>query len=85
MFAAVARQRGMNQTTLSVTGMSCNSCVARIDRAVRAVEGVSTVEVELRKGLVHIQHAPDVVASQLIEGVRAAGYPSQVAANDHAA
>jgi copper chaperone CopZ len=84
MFLVVARQRGMRQTTLSVTGMRCNSCVARIDRAMRAVAGVASIEVELRKGLVHIQHAPNVVASQLIEGVRAAGYASEVAANDAA-
>jgi Cu+-exporting ATPase len=84
MIAVAARQRGMTQTTLSVTGMSCNSCVARIDRAVRAVAGVSTVDVELRSGLVRIQHAPNVLASHLIERVKAAGYASQVAAQGSA-
>jgi copper chaperone CopZ len=85
MIAALAHQRGMTHTTLSVTGMSCKSCVARIDRAVRALAGISSVEVELRNGLVHIQHAPNVLASQLIERVQAAGYPSQLVANDGAA
>jgi Cu+-exporting ATPase len=81
MIVVVTRQRGMTHTTLSVTGMSCKSCVARIDRAVRAVAGVSTVDVELRSGLVRIQHAPNVLASHLIERVKAAGYASQVAVN----
>jgi Cu+-exporting ATPase len=81
MIFGFRRQRDMTTTTLSVTGMSCKSCVARIDRAVRAIEGVSNVNVELNSGLVRIQHAPSVIASQLIDRVNAAGYPSQLAAD----
>jgi copper chaperone CopZ len=56
--------------------MSCKSCVARIDRAVRALAGISSVEVELRNGVVRIQH-PNVLASQLIERARACGRLSE--------
>ncbi|MCC1494310.1 heavy-metal-associated domain-containing protein [Cognatishimia sp. F0-27] len=35
------------QTTLVITGMSCASCVGRVERALGALEGVSGVAVNL--------------------------------------
>ena len=70
---------GMNETTLSVTGMNCNSCVSRINRAVNGLEGIHAIDVDLRHGLVRIQHAPQVLAEQLAARVRSAGYPAELA------
>jgi copper chaperone CopZ len=67
----------MQDTTLQVSGMTCKSCVARVNRALSSLDGVQEIEVELRRGLVRIRHAPELTATQLAERVSKAGYPSR--------
>jgi copper chaperone len=40
----------MSTTTYSVTGMTCEHCVAAVTREVRKIDGVSAVEIELVSG-----------------------------------
>lgn len=70
----------MQETTLTVSGMTCKGCVARVDRALRQLDGVEEVSVELGSGTVHIRHAPALTTSSLTENVSAAGYPCHVEA-----
>lgn len=69
----------MQETTLTVSGMTCKSCVARVDRALRELDGVEVVAVELRSGTVRIRHASALTTTSLIAKVSAAGYPSTAA------
>lgn len=66
----------MNQrdTILTVTGMSCGSCVRHITSALQAVPDVSKVNVQLRQGLVHVRHGETASVDELLEAVREAGY-----------
>ncbi|HVI03412.1 MAG TPA: heavy metal-associated domain-containing protein [Enhygromyxa sp.] len=73
------RRQGMQDTTLQVSGMTCKSCVARVNRALSALDGVREIEVELGRGTVRIRHAPELTATQLAARVSEAGYPSRVA------
>jgi copper chaperone len=68
----------MNQrdTILTVTGMSCGSCVRHVTSALRAVPGVSKVNVQLRAGLAEVQHDNEASVDALISAVREAGYES---------
>ncbi|MGF6274609.1 Cu+-exporting ATPase [Massilia sp. UYP11] len=70
----------MNKTVLHIEGMTCASCVARVEKALRAVPGVSGASVNLatEKASVQGQAAPGVLAA----AVRAAGYEAQVALPD---
>ena len=60
---------------ISVDGMSCASCVARVDRAVSAVPGVSGVAVNLASETVRF----DGPVGSVVEALAAAGYPARVA------
>lgn len=62
------------QTILTVTGMSCSSCVRHVSSALRAVPGVTTVDVQLRAGLAEVQHGDEASVDALISAVREAGY-----------
>jgi copper chaperone len=66
----------MQSTTLRVSGMTCNGCVAHIRRALSALEGVGEIEVELPSGTVRVRHAPALSVERLVETIRDAGYPS---------
>lgn len=64
-----------HQTTLTVAGMTCGSCVRRVTAALRAVPGVSAVEVRLRGGEAVVDHDPATApTTTLIAAVEQAGY-----------
>jgi copper chaperone len=70
-----------SETLLDVTGMSCQSCVSHIHRALRDLKGVDKVDVRLRDGRVLVQHDPSAAPiDSLIEALREAGYESSASA-----
>lgn len=61
-------------TTLNVRGMSCQSCVRHVEKAVRSVPGVQAVQVDLKSGDVRITHAPGADVAAMAAAIDAAGY-----------
>ncbi|KUZ09418.1 copper-transporting ATPase [Burkholderia diffusa] len=59
---------------LDIDGMTCASCVSRVERALAKVPGVTRASVNLATERATIDAAPDVSASQLADAVRQAGY-----------
>jgi copper chaperone len=65
------------ETTLTVEGMGCPSCVSHIDETLSELEGVQRVNVKLREGRVVVRHeAEKTSAAALIAALREAGYES---------
>ena len=64
-----------------VAGMTCSSCVNRITRALRKVDGVSTVRVDLRHETATVRRDPRRVAdTELAAAVASAGYQADLEA-----
>lgn len=63
--------------SLSVAGMSCGSCAARVRTALEAVEGVVSAEVTVRPGSAAVVATDAVDTNQLIAAVEAAGYRAE--------
>jgi len=60
-----------------VAGMTCGGCAARVERAIREIEGVSEVSVEVARGRAVVTFDAAIVAVSLIEAASArAGYPA---------
>jgi Cu+-exporting ATPase len=58
-----------------VAGMTCGSCVARIERTVKRVVGVESVRVSLRNETMTVRRDPALVSNAaLAQAVEAAGY-----------
>lgn len=81
----------METTQLKVDGMTCESCVASVTKALKRVPGVQNVEVDLDSGIarVHGEHAAHQV-SELVAALGEAGYEvgaatGAPAAHQHAA
>ncbi|WP_238367850.1 heavy metal translocating P-type ATPase [Mesobacterium pallidum] len=67
------------KVTLSIDAMSCASCVGRVDKALAAVPGVLSVNVNLAAETATVVYVEGVVApSDLIEASSAIGYPASV-------
>ena len=61
-------------TTLRITGMTCNGCVRHVDKALRAVRGVTAVEVSLPEQLAKVVHDESIGEAALVAAVESAGY-----------
>jgi len=57
---------------LSITGMKCQGCVSNVDKALKAVAGVSSATVSLEENSASV--TGDVSAAELIKAVEGAGY-----------
>ncbi|WPB87716.1 heavy metal translocating P-type ATPase [Sediminicoccus rosea] len=68
---------GTETTDLAIQGMTCASCVGRVERALREVPGVTDAAVNLATQRARVSHLPHVAATALIEAVRGAGYEAE--------
>ncbi len=60
-------------TDLSITGMSCQSCVARVEAALREIPGVEAVEVAI--GHARVLYQPDFASPiEMGRRIEALGY-----------
>src|SRR2546423_1055862 len=66
----------MNQR-LHITGMTCASCVMRVERSLKAVPGVQDVSVNLATEQATIHALPGVPVSALEAAIAKAGYAAQ--------
>ena len=72
----------MATTDLRLSGMSCASCAARIERGLNGLDGVQA-SVNFAVEQAHVEHGPEVTADELVHAVQQAGYRASVI--DHAA
>ena len=72
----LASQRTDHRETLdiAVSGMSCASCVARVEKALNAAPGVSGAVVNLATERARMTLAPNADGSSIVAAVRSAGY-----------
>jgi heavy metal translocating P-type ATPase len=68
--------------TLSVKGMTCASCVGRVERALKAAPGVSGAEVNLATETARIVTDGSIVAADLALVLEGAGYPARATTLD---
>lgn len=68
------------ETILDVDGMTCSSCIHRVQVALGDLEGVDEIEVKRKEGKVRIAHDSELAtADQLIKALGEAGYASRAA------
>ncbi|MDB5367121.1 MAG: copper-translocating P-type ATPase [Rhodospirillales bacterium] len=67
-------QQSAGRLTIPIQGMSCASCVGRVERALRAAAGVRTVSVNLATERAEIEFDRDALSAAPIDAVRNAGY-----------
>jgi Cu+-exporting ATPase len=71
-----ARTSALNDVTLQVSGMSCASCVRRVEKALLAVPGVQQASVNLATEKASIKALPNVPVAALTAALGKAGYPA---------
>jgi heavy metal translocating P-type ATPase len=59
---------------IPVGGMTCASCVGRVERAIRSVEGVAAASVNLATERARVRLGPGAEAAKVAEAIRDVGY-----------
>lgn len=67
----------MDQVTVSVSGMSCGHCVARVRKALAGLPGVAVEEVTIGEARVSIDPTLQSLAA-VLSALDAAGYPASL-------
>ena len=78
MNTATAPATALSDVTLQVSGMTCASCVRRVEKALQAVPGVQAASVNLATEKASVQALPNVPADALKAALDKAGYPATV-------
>jgi copper chaperone CopZ len=66
-------------TQLRSQELSCPSCVTKIEKALRALDGVQEAKVHFNTGRIVVEHDPQKVSSErLVDAIRSAGYEAAV-------
>ena len=71
---APAGAKALNRITLPVEGMSCASCIGRVERALAAVPGAADVSVNLATGRASLELPEGTSPLRAVEAIREAGY-----------
>ena len=66
------------KTTFSVSGMSCASCVSRVEKSLRDLPGVVSVSVNLASNRAIVEHTRDADIAGMLRAVADAGYGIEV-------
>lgn len=71
----------IRKTTLRSDGLSCPSCVSRIERELKRMDGVSDAKVIFSTGRIDVRHDPRLVTNaDLVRAVGNVGYTAKVTA-----
>jgi len=80
--AKTINQLGYNartqKSTFSVSGMSCASCVSRVEKSLQGLPGVVSVSVNLASNRAVVEHTQDADIAEMIHAVADAGYKMEL-------
>ena len=72
----------METINLTVSGMTCGSCVKHVEKAVSSIAGVEKVEVDLASGAVKVEGDVSQKVAQIIAALEEDGYPAKVSSGE---
>ena len=68
------RKAGTTMRTVNVSGMTCSHCVMRVTNALKEIEGVREVKVDLEHGTVVFEESIPVDMKTIVARLEEAGY-----------
>ena len=74
MNIAIAASPSQTDWSIPITGMTCASCVARVEKALARLPGVSSASVNLATETASLRRGPELHAGTITGTVEAAGY-----------
>lgn len=67
------------KTILRSRDLNCPSCITKIERALRDIDGVADAKVHFASGRIEVEHDPRLAeAARLVDAVARVGYTAKV-------
>jgi copper chaperone len=71
----------LKKTTLRSPELNCPSCVSKIERELKRLDGVENAEVHFSTGRIVVEHDPSrATTDALVQAIGRAGYAAKVSA-----
>ena len=67
------------KTLLRSQELTCPSCVAKIEKALGALQGVENAKVYFNTGRIEVNHDESIAPEELVKTVRGVGYEAKLA------
>src|SRR5688572_22069247 len=74
LMSSTPSQTGSSEVALRIEGMTCGSCVGRVESALKKVPGVEAARVNLATEMASVRVAEGGDPEQLVRAVQSAGY-----------
>ena len=69
----------MRKTKFAIQGMTCSSCSAHVEKAVKKLQGIQEINVNLLSNSMVVSYDERIITeSKIIEAVRASGYGASI-------
>ncbi len=69
----------MSSVRIAVSGMTCQHCVARVEKALQAVNGILGVYVDLTDGAAEVDFDEGTVSiDEIVAAVKSSGYEAEL-------
>jgi len=75
----------MNNTTLRISGMTCEHCARTVEDALSGVPGITSASVSYDDGLASVSAQNEIITDTLVRAVKASGYNAEIIDSDNAA
>ncbi|MDE6791166.1 MAG: metal-transporting ATPase, partial [Clostridia bacterium] len=70
----IEEEEGIMKKLITVEGMCCDHCAARVEKALSAVSGVVSADVKLKKNLAVVRSREEIADVELTKVIEDAGY-----------
>ncbi len=68
----------INLTGMFVSGMTCGSCLNKIDLELKKSRDYISLRGDIRRGVVSVYHRDSLIKEKIVEAVSALGYPARL-------
>ena len=68
----------MSLVKLSISGMHCGNCKAKVEQALKKVTGSYAVMVDLEGGSAEVEFSGNIPPEKFVDAIRSVGYTAQV-------
>jgi mercuric reductase len=82
--STIERRSIMNNTTLRISGMTCEHCARTVEKALSGLPGVVSASVSYDEGLASVAVQSEIHTDALVRAVKASGYHAEFLGSDDA-
>lgn len=65
----------MNKVSIKTSGIKCNHCVKKVENAIKTLNGIDTVAIDLSTGMVNVTYnSLEVNQKEILNAIEVSGY-----------